>query len=322
MPQTQRAGRLYRSMLYVPGHKLEWMLKAEKYGADAYIYDLEDAVSVDGKKAARQAVATAIGALKDRPFGRFVRLNGWRTGEILQDLLAVVIEGLDGVILAKTEDPEDISALDLVLAELEQERGLQNGAIEIVPLAETAIALYKLYEICMASARVKRACSVGQVFNGGDGNRALGITVNESGDESLYFDAYSIIQARAAGITQITGGMSSKIDDLDLVRRMSQRAKGLGATGARAIHPSHIPVLNEVYAPTATNVQEARETLHAMAAAIARGDAAVKHKGRMVDYAHVRSALELIDKARAVGIDVGEIPSIDVFSYRPNDALR
>ena len=315
MTQAYRQGRLYRSMLYVPGNKLDWMLKAERYGADAYIYDLEDAVSVAEKPAARIAVAKALDALKSRPFGKFVRVNGWRTGEMMQDMLAIVREGLDGVMLAKTEDPEDISALDLVLGELEMSRGLPVGGIEIAPLAETAGAIYRLYEICMASQRVKRACSVGQVFNGGDANRALGITVNETGDERLYFDADSIIKARAAGLTHICGGMTSKIDDLELVRKIAVRAKQLGATGARAIHPSHVPILNEIYAPTADEIQEARETLEAMAAAIARGEAAIKHKGKMVDYAHVRSAYELLDKAKSVGLDVGQVPNIEVLSF-------
>ena len=317
MPQTQRAGRIYRSMLYVPGHKLDWMLKSEKYGADAYIYDLEDSVAIEAKQAAREAVAKAVGVLKDKPFGRFVRLNGWRTGEILRDLLAVIVQGLDGVILAKTEDPEDITALDLVISELERERNIPVGSVEITPLTETAISIYKLYDICMASPRVKRTCNVGQIFNGGDGFRALGVTVNENGDEILYFDAYSIIQSRAAGITNIMGGMSSKIGDLDLVRRMSERAKRMGATGARAIHPSHVAVLNEVYSPSVASVEEARETLKLMAAAISRGDAAIQFKGRMVDYAHVRSALELLDRAKSVGMDVGDVPDVEVFSYQP-----
>ena len=316
MPQPPRMGRVYRSMLYVPGHKLEWMLKAEKYGADAYIYDLEDSVAIEGKQAARETVAGAITALKDKPFGRFVRLNGWRTGQILQDLLSVVVPGLDGVILAKTEEPEDITALDLVLSELEQQRGMPTGGIEITPLTETATAIHRMHEVCMASQRVKRACNVGQIFNGGDGFRAIGLTVNETGDEGLYFDSFAVIQARAAGLTNIMGGMSSDIGNLELVRHMSERAKRFGATGARAIHPSHVSVLNEVYAPSDGSVQEARETLALMSAAIARGDAAIRHKGKMVDYAHVRSALELLNRAKSMGMDVGEIPAVDVLSFQ------
>lgn len=315
MPQTYRGGRLYRSMLYIPGHKLDWMLKAGKYGADAFIYDLEDAVSIGEKPAARDRVAEAIDTLKDRPFGRFVRLNGWRTGEILRDLAKVVRPGLDGVVLPKTEGPEDIAALDLVLSELEASAGMAPQSVEIVPLTETALAMYRLYDLCMASLRVHRACNVGQIFNGGDANRALGITVGSDGEEQLHFDAFAIVQARAAGLTHISGGMSSALNDLDLVRRMSQRARRMGATGARAIHPSHIAVLNEVYSPSADEVRDALDTMQAMAAGIARGDAAIRHNGRMVDYAHVRWARQLLDTAKAQGIAVGEIPDIDVNSY-------
>src|SRR5439155_16910892 len=122
MVQAFREAQWYRSMLFVPGHKLDWMLKAPKYGADALMFDLEDAVEVTAKPAARKAVATAIGELRNGSFGRFVRVNGWRTGFLLDDVDAIVIEGLDGVALPKVEDPEDVAALDRVLGELERSR--------------------------------------------------------------------------------------------------------------------------------------------------------------------------------------------------------
>ncbi|UPJ79373.1 hypothetical protein IVB16_32305 [Bradyrhizobium sp. 183] len=156
MPQTFREARWYRSMLYVPGSKLDWMLKAPKYGAAALIFDLEDAVELTQKPMARKSVAIGITELRASPIGRFVRLNGWRTGFLLDDLNSIVIDGLDGVALAKAEDPKDIAALDRVLGELERSRGLPVGRIEICPHAEAAVARYKFYALCMASQRVKR----------------------------------------------------------------------------------------------------------------------------------------------------------------------
>src|SRR2546425_6788167 len=111
MPQTQRVGRWYRSSSLLLGSKLVGMLKAPKYGSDALLFDLEDAVATAEKPAARKAVATAIGELRTHRIGRFVRLNAWRTGCVIEDLNGVVVDGLDGVALAKTEEPEDIFAL-------------------------------------------------------------------------------------------------------------------------------------------------------------------------------------------------------------------
>lgn len=311
MPQTFREAPWYRSMLYIPGHKLDWMLKAPKYGADALMFDLEDSVELTQKAGARKAVATAIKELCTGPFGRFVRLNRWRTG-CLEDLNAVVIDGLDGVALAKTEDPEDIAALDLVLGELERSRGLPVGRIEICPHAETAVAMYRLYEICMASQRVKRTGAAGGPTPGGDGARSLGLQLNDVTDEGIYFGAYSVLQARAAGIMYVEGASTAALDDLELVRRIGERSKRMGASFASALHPSHIPVINEVYSSSQDEINEACEIVSVVAAATARGEGAVRYKSAFLDYASVRTAMDVLKKAQAAGIDVGDVPKLEL----------
>ncbi|UWU83094.1 CoA ester lyase [Bradyrhizobium yuanmingense] len=301
-------------MLFVPGDKLDWMLKAPKYGADALMFDLEDAVEVSRKPAARNAVATAIKELRPGSFGRFVRVNGWRTGQVLDDLNSVVIEGLDGVSLAKVEDPEDIAALDRVLGELERSRGLPVGSIEICGAgAETAVAMYRLYDLCMASPRIKRAGAACGPTPGGDAALSLGL--NDAAEEGIYFGAYSVLQARAAGILHIEGSMTGQLDDLDLVRRLAEKSKRMGATWAMAIHPSHIPIINEVFSPSEVEINEAREIVSAFADAVARGKAAVRYKSRLIDYANIRAAMTVLKRARVAGVDVGIIPSIEIPAY-------
>ena len=252
-------------------------------------------------------------------FGRFVRVNGWRTGNLLGDLTSVVCAGLDGAMLPKTEDVEDVVGLDLLLGELEMERGLPVGRIEIVPLCETARGMYMHYEICMASERIRRSGGGGGMPPGGDGTRALGLHLtSEDGYESLFANGRGNLEARAAGVTQIMGGMTTKLNDLDLVRRLMVRSKSLGASGALAIHPSHIPVLNEVFSPTREEIAEAQEVIRVMKSAVARGDAAVRLGDRMVDYAHVRSALDLLRLAQGFGLDAGEIPEMAILSFDGN----
>ncbi|MCK1683049.1 CoA ester lyase [Bradyrhizobium sp. 147] len=312
MPQPFREAPWYRSVLYVPGDKLDWMLKAPKYGADALMFDLEDSVELSQKAGARSAVAKAITELGTGPFGRFVRLNRWGTGCLLDDLNAVVIDGLDGVALAKTETPEDIAALDLVLGELEKSRGLPVGRIEICAHAETAQAIYRLYDICMASQRIKRTGGAGGPTPGGDAARSLGVQLNDATDEGNCFGAYSVLQARAAGIIQIEGVMPATVDDLELVRRVGERSKRMGASFAAAIHPTHIPIINEIYSPAEDEIDEARKIVCLMAEATARGEGAVRYKSNMLDYASVRTALEVLKKAQAVGIDVGSVPDLQL----------
>ncbi|UPJ79371.1 hypothetical protein IVB16_32295 [Bradyrhizobium sp. 183] len=99
------------------------------------------------------------------------------------------------------------------------------------------------------------------------------------------------------------------------MRRIAQRSKRLGATWASAIHPSHIPILNEVYSPSQTELQDARDLISVFAAAVARGDSAIRYKSTLLDYANVRVAMDSLKMAQEAGIDVGEIPYVDIPSF-------
>ncbi len=310
MRQSYRQARRYRSMMFVPGQKLDWMRKAPRYGPDALVFDLEDGVPVPLKPSAREHVAEALTELKDEPVGRFVRVNGWRThGRLLDDLMVVVRDGLDGVVLPKTEDVEDVSGLDLLLEELEASRGLPLGRIEILPLRETARAMYRVHEICLASERVKRVSGVGgSPVPGGDVTRELGTHPSDpESDVEIYLTGGSVVAARAAGVTEILAGSTTHVGDTDHMRRMAQRGRALGATGAFCFHPSQVPVVNEVFAPSMAEILEAQEILEVMAEGISQGDAAIRYNNRFVDYAHVRASRELLAQARAVGLDAGNI---------------
>jgi citrate lyase subunit beta/citryl-CoA lyase len=315
--EAPRGGRSYRSMLFVPGHRLDWMLKAVKYGADALIFDLEDSVPLNQKAEARVSVVDAITRLKDASVGRFVRFNGWRTGHLVADVEATLIAGLDGVLLSKTAGPEDVAALDVVLTDLEVARGLPVGRIEISPLAESARSIYLTYEMCMASTRVKRAGLVVNATVGADGARAINLRMSRDGHQWLPFGTHTALAARAAGLSHVMGGMTTVIKDLELVRSITQQSKEYGATGAMAIHPSHVPILNEIYAPSSEEIRDARELVTSMAQGINQGQSAIRHGEGMIDYAHIRSALDLIRVAKSFGMDVGEIPDLDVPSYEP-----
>jgi citrate lyase subunit beta / citryl-CoA lyase len=312
-----RTAPAYRSMLWVPGNRQDWMLKAPKFGADAYAYDLEDSVPIDGKERAREAVQVVLAEHAGRAFGRFVRLNAWDTGHTVADLLAVVRDGLDGVMLAKTELPADVLAVDRILGDLERARGLEVGKIEVVPITETAKGTYHQHDICLSSNRVRRTGMIGGETVGADLARSVGVsaTSDEASDAVYWATGRTSLEARAAGVTQVIGSMTTKVDDLDLVRRLAVRAKALGATGCVVIHPSHAAVCNEVFAPSAGEIEEARGIVNAFSEGLADGKAATRHAGRLIDYAHVRTARDVLAQARRYGMDVGETADVDLLSY-------
>jgi len=312
---TPRAARRLRSLLFVPGHKLDWMLKAPSYGPDGLILDLEDAVPLDRKDAARKAVREAITQLADTRIALFVRLNAWGTGQVVADVEAVGVPGLSGVILPKPESAEQVVALDFVLTELELADAITPGEFEIFPTPESAAGFQHAAAIAAASPRVRRFTGGGGGFTAGDATRSLNLRGRADHQQSLYTAARLNVAARAAGITQVYGGMTTNVADLDLLRASCERARDFGATGTFVIHPSHVPVAHEVFSPSAAEIAAARDVVVLMAEAIARGDAAVRHHGEMVDYAHARTSLDLLHEAESLGLDVGEYPQIDILSY-------
>src|SRR5215813_469725 len=139
-----------RSYLFAPGNHARRVEKAFTLGADAVILDLEDAVAVAEKEGARKPVAEALGARKGGGSRGYVRVNAMGTPFCFRDLMEVVGRGLDGIVLPKVESAADLHAIDWVIANLERERGLEVGAIDLIPAIETAAGLQRVERILQA----------------------------------------------------------------------------------------------------------------------------------------------------------------------------
>jgi citrate lyase subunit beta/citryl-CoA lyase len=307
-----RSGPWLRSMLFVPGHKTDWIMKAAQSGADALIIDLEDSVTTDNKIAARSLVADVLPLVAATKIPVFVRVNGWGTGYCLDDFLAVVGGAVTGIVLPKVDRPELVTAADLVLTELELSAQLSPGDIELLPLAETAQGLLAAYEICCASPRVRRFSAIAGLTPGGGGDlhRSLGVVASETGGEMAYADGQLVASARAAGVQHILGGLTVDVGNIALLERSLAQAKRAGATGSMAIHPSHVSVINSAFSPTPVELDRAVRLLDALRAAADRGDGAVQFEGAMVDYAHAQVSLELLRRAESVHMSVPEYPTL------------
>jgi len=287
-----------RSLLYVPGNKLEWMRKAPKYGSDALIFDLEDSVPPEQKADSRKLVRRAIDEL--RPLGRprlLVRINDVRTGRAEADLEAIVAAGLFGVQLPKTDGPEDIRQLDAVLNRIEERAGLPVGRIFIMPLIESAQGVRNAYETAMAASRVGYLTAAA---GGSVGDMALSVGFRETtGLETSYIFGKIVVDARAAGITNpCTGLVSDAIHDLAAVRLRAQRARNFGYMGTNLIHPSHIQLTHEVFGPSQADIEYWKGLVEAVEAGQRRGTSVVVYKGTMMDIAHLNHAREMLKLAR------------------------
>ncbi len=283
-----------RSLLFVPAHRIDWVRKIGRTPADAVILDLEDAVAPDLKPKARELIAEEISLLREHGIVPIVRVNAIGCGAE-EDLEAIVQPGLAGVMLPKADQPGDVATLDAWLALAEHSRGMPRGGIGIIPLPETARGLWLAHEIAAASPRVSGLITAVSGPVVGDVARAFGFLPSEQGDEQLFLQSRIILASRAAGARYPIGTLQgTRLDDLDAVRRLAHRARRLGFSGAALIHPSHVPIANEVFRPSAQEVAYARGLVDAMAAAQAQGQGAAAYQGVMVDAAMLPFAHELI----------------------------
>ncbi len=290
-----------RSLMYVPGNKFDWMLKSPKYGADALVFDLEDSVPDDQKATSRETVRKAVNDLYQTTRTRlFVRINGVSTGLADKDVEAIVGPGLFGIQAPKIEGPEAVRHLDALLAKFETKAKLPVGQIFIMPLIEDASGVREAYEIAMAAARVGYLqAGVGASGPLAQGDMARSVGYREvTGHETAYLLGKVVLDARAAGITNpCTGLTSAPINDLAAVRALAQRGRNFGYLGSNLIHPSHVPIANEVFGPSPEEIEHWTGLVAAVEKGQQQGAAAVVYKGKMVDIAHYTYAREMLERA-------------------------
>ena len=287
----------YRSALFVPGNRAAWMEKAIGYGADCLILDLEDSVPDQEKVAARPLVKAAIASLKARGQAVNVRINGFATGLTFDDLEGVLCPELDGVALPKVETVADMRELDALLTHLEQRMGIPPGTIETPLGCETAAAMRNTYEIATSCPRVKRVTLA--AGPGGDAARAIGYLWSKEGTETLFLRSKVVLDARAAGILYPTVSSWWNIKDLEGLEKDARWNRQLGFRGQTVMHPSHVPIVNRVFTPSAEEIAYYEGLIQAMEDARKRGIAAVTYKGDMVDEPMVKTAREMLELARS-----------------------
>lgn len=299
----------YRSILFVPGNRPDWIDKAPRYGPDALIIDLEDAVPVDEKLATRPVVRAGIERSRERGMPIVVRVNGLATGLTAEDVEAVVTAGVVAIAVPKLERSEELLKVDAWIELCERKAGLPVGGVEIMALPETARGILNAYELATACPRVGTVIG-GTGSRSGDVAQAIGYKWTRPGLETLYMASHVLLANRAAGIAYPIATGSLEVGDMELVRAQLERARQIGYRGALLIHPAAVPIANEVFAPSQAEIDWNKGVLQTMAAAEREGRAATTYDGMMIDYAHVRNALDLLQQAAAFGMEVGEYPRV------------
>ncbi|HEY3126871.1 MAG TPA: CoA ester lyase [Candidatus Limnocylindria bacterium] len=284
-----------RSLMFVPAHRDRMLQRALGLGEfgpsalDVAILDLEDGVPPAAKNEARRGVADALGRPSQGGPLRFVRIQRALSDAGDADLDAVVRPGLDGIVAPKVRRAEEIVWLADELEARERVMSIASGTIRIVASIESAAALVDAPRIAAASERV-----IGLAFGSEDFALDLGLPTKREGEaaELLYARSATVVAAASAGKLAFDG-IWPDIDDAAGLRADSLRARQLGFTGKTLIHPGQIAVVNEVFSPTAAEVDEARRVVLAFDEALGRGHGAVALDGQMLD-------APVVDRARRV----------------------
>ncbi len=288
--------RILRSMLFVPANNWRMIVSALSGFEDAVILDLEDACPAEEKETGRIFARDSIPMFKERGIDVFVRVNSMATGLTKEDLSYVVVEGLDGIQLAKTESKEEIAELDKLLQEEEKKKGLKLGNICIIPLLESPKGVLAVSEIISTSPRVAAVS-----FGAGDFLRELGagfaitrLTAEEYFPLILYARSIISLAAKVAGIPAIDTPFFGTLIDTEGLIKESQKAKLLGFSGKLLIHPRQVEPVNRVFTPSKEDIEFARQMMEAYEEAKARGLGAASFGGRMIDYAMYNMATQLL----------------------------
>ena len=288
--------RILRTMLFVPANSWRMITTAATEGGDAVILDLEDACPIAEKETGRIFARDSIPMLKEKGMDVFVRVNSFDTGLTEKDIDYVVVAGLDGVMLPKTESKGDILRLDRLLKVEEEKKGLALNSVVILPLLESPKGISTVSEIISGSQRV-----IGVSFGAGDYSREIGAGM---GVTSLSPEEYFLmashprsciaLAARAAGIFAIDAPFFGLVIDLDGLFREARKVKLMGFTGKLLVHPRHVDSVNQVFSPSKEEIDFARRVIKAYEEAKAEGLGATSLGGRMIDYGSYRRALNLI----------------------------
>ena len=285
-----------RSFLFAPGNVARRVEKALTLETDVVILDLEDSVAVSDKAATRKLVAEALS--RPRKGRAYVRVNAPSTEFCYRDLVDTLLPGLEGVVLPKVESAADLHAVDWLMANLERERGIAVGSIDLMPQIETAAGLQRVDRVFQARSlrpypgpwRVRRGA-----FGAADYGHELGLSPTLDEPELADARARIVLSSRAAGLENPIDSPWFHFKETAAFARALERSRRGGFQGRLCVHPDQLAPVNAAYTPGEEELARATRIVAAFREAEARGVAAVQVDGQMVDYPVAHRAQALLD---------------------------
>ena len=286
---------IIRSWLFVPGDSERKLAKARKNSADALILDLEDAVSDDRQRLAREITRDFLRENSERTRQQlWVRVNPLDHDFSLFDLAAVMPGKPDGIVLPKVYSANEVNRLADFLSALEAREGLEIGATKILSIAtETAASLLTFHTylenvtkrvIALTWGGEDLAASLGA----GDNKR---LTSEEYDDPYLYAKTMCLATARAID-AQPVGCVWVNFRDLDGLEEDCFRDRRTGFVGKIAIHPDQSEIINRTFTPSDKEIAYARKVVDLFEKNPGMGTLGLD--GKMLDMPHLKQARNML----------------------------
>lgn len=291
------AERLRRTMMFVPGNNPAMIKDAGIFGADSIMFDLEDAVSLAEKDAARVLVYEAVKNINFGGAELVVRINGLDTPFWQKDVRAMVKAGIEVIRAPKVETAAMMEELEVEIEKAEKEFGIEVGTTHVMAALESALGVMNALEIA-------RSCPermMGIALSGMD--YRVDMKTKPYPDEGeLYFARNMVLHAaRAAGVAAFDTVFGNVDDEEGFVKGV-ELIHQLGFDGKSVINPRQIPLVNKVYTPSKKEVVHAQKVMEAIEEAKQKGSGVISLNGQMVDRPIVLQAERVLMLAKAANV--------------------
>ncbi|MEM9953715.1 MAG: CoA ester lyase [Chloroflexota bacterium] len=300
--------QIRRALLFMPGDSRRKIDKGAGLNVDSIIMDLEDAIALNQKENARHSVAQALREVDFRRSEALVRINQIISGWIYeQDIAVTVAEHPAGYVLPKVEEASQVQHIADILTQAEVQHGFEHGSIKLLAIIETAKGIVNLKDIAQSSERLKAL-----IFGAEDLAGDIGAIRTQDGYEIFYARSAVVTHAKAFGLQAIDTVFVDLTADTQTLTQETDLIYKMGYTGKLAIHPKQVAPIQAVFTPSPDAIYNAQQLIEAFNANQDAGTGVFEYQGKMVDMPMIRSAMGVIQRAKACGLINGQtvlIPS-------------
>ena len=279
---------LFRTWLFVPGHKEKMVQKSLGLDTDVIMLDIEDGVPHAEKNLARKFITQALESdVNSIGPSRFVRINAIGQQNMEIDLQTIIQPGIHGLVLPKVESVEDIMVVEKILDDTEPQSNIEKGNTKFLIAIESPKGLHQATAIASCSDRI-----IGLMFGAEDFGLEMGLPLVREGEaRELIYARSALTLASASANVQSIDGVWPNISDENGLWSDTKQARQLGFTGKSLIHPSQIKAINTTFSPSSEEIAHCEEVIKAFDKATANGEGSIAFGGQLID-------LPIVERAR------------------------